>query len=195
MIIQDGTGKGYQVGVNVLNRLLVDANVQQAITTSTALGTCFKIGTGNITLTSTTVSGLLYLKNSEDVDLLVGEILLSANQSTGGASGVGTWTVVRTPTGGTLISAAPAASIRQNFNFGSTRPLVADVFKGVEGSTVTGGDTFTSQSGFQVPNRVVAPFSSVIIPRGSSLAITFTPPTSNTSIVVSAELSAFLAVA
>jgi hypothetical protein len=193
MIINDGTGTGQTAGVNGFNRLLVDANTQAAITTSTALGTCFKLGTGNITLTSATVSAVFYLKNNEDLAMIVSEILLSANQSTGGTSGIGTWIINRNPTGGTIISTATPLSIRQNFNFGSTRPLVADAFKGVEGATITGGNDFTSQSGFQVPNRVVAPFSSVIIPRGATLAVTFTPPTSNTSIVISVEMSAFLA--
>ena len=192
MIIQDGTGSGFQVGVTETNRLLVDADSHEAVLTAATDGKAFKFGTDVITLTSANASGIFYLKNNEEANLIISELLFQANQSVGGASGIGTWKVIRNPAGGTLISTATAVSIRQNFNFGSTATLNVDAFKGAEGATVTGGNDFSIQNGFVVPNRIVAPFTSIILPRGSSLAVTFTPPTSNTSIVVSVGVSAFL---
>jgi hypothetical protein len=192
MNIHDGTGSGVMAGVSETHRLLVDADSHDAIITSATDGKAFKFGTDIITLTSANVSGVFYLKNGEEANLIISEILFQANQSTGGASGIGTWKVIRNPTAGTLISNATATPIRQNFNFGSTRTITADAFKGVEGATVTGGNDFTIQNGFTVPNRVIAPFTAIILPRGSSLAVTFTPPAGNTSIAVSVGISAFL---
>jgi hypothetical protein len=192
MNIHDGTGSGAMAGVTETHRLLVDSDSHDAVITAATDGKAFKFGTDVITLTSANASGVFYIKNGETANLIIAEILFQANQSTGGASGIGTWKVIRNPTGGTLISNATAMPIRQNFNFGSTATITADAFKGIEGATVTGGNDFSIQNGFTVPNRVIAPFTSIIIPRGSSLAITFTPPSGNTSIAVSVALSAFL---
>lgn len=193
MIIQDGTGSGSQAGVTDTHRILVDAISRDAIVTAATAGKAFNFSTGLVTLTSASASGLFFLKNNEVENLVISEILLQANQSTGGASGIGFWELIRNPTGGTLISNAVAVDIQQNFNFGSVATILADIFKGAEGNTITGGNLFSINHGQNVPSVLVTRFANIALARGSSCAVRFTPPPGNTSLVVSVSCSVFLA--
>jgi hypothetical protein len=193
MIIHDGTGSGFQAGVSDAHRLLVEADSHDAIITAATDGKAFRIATGLITLTSATASGLLYIKNNEASNLIVAEIEVRANQSTGGASGVGLWEIIRNPTAGTVVSNAVAAPIRVNINFGSTATISVDAFKGAEGSTFTDGSVYATENGMAVPHRVeLLGAGRLVIPRGASIGIRYTPPAGNTSITVSAGTTLFL---
>lgn len=193
MIIQDGTGSGVAVGATDNHRLLVDADSHDAVVTATVDGKSFGIGSGAITLTSANPSAILFFRNNEDSNLLIAAegIRFQANQSTGGASGIPSWEVIRNPTAGTIVSGASAANVN-NANFGSTRTLNVTAYKGAEGNTFTDGTVFTTHFGVPVPHRFFLLVSGFVIPRGASIGVRVTPPTGNTSLVVSASFRVYL---
>ena len=193
MRIEDGSGNGYSAAVFSNHRLLVDADSHDSIITAATDGKAFRFCTGLITLTSASPSGILYVRNNEAANLIISEIVVRMNQSTGGANGVGLWEIFRNPTTGTLISGALAPATRANTNFGSSFSIIADVFKGVEGATITDGTVYAAVNGLTVPQRVfLIETAGVIVPRGTSIAVRYTPPAGNTSIVITTEIGAYL---
>lgn len=193
MIITDGTGDGFSAGISSKHRLLVDADSHDAILTAAASGKAFRFDSGLIALTSANSSALLYLKNNEADNLILAEIVIRMNQSTGGANGIGLIEVLRNPTGGTIVTAAVAATVRANTNFGSTSTILADVYKGAEGNSFSDGTIYANVNGVPVPNRVfVIEATGVILARGTSIGIRYTPPAGNTALLVSAEIGAYL---
>ena len=171
MKIEDGTGEGFQVKVDGNNRIHTQAIVESESLNSAELGLAYNVSSGTIPFTGD--GTLLYVKNNENSDIVVEAIAL-------GNDGGGTYTsslrpsitFVRNPTGGDLITDATAVDFNVNRNFGSTKTLVADTYKGKQGGTLTGGDSLgifqTSQSGRDYFGI------NIVIPKGSSLAITAT---------------------
>lgn len=194
MIVTDGIGNGFSAGVLNNHRFLVDSDSHESLVTAASEGKSFNFSTGLTTLTSASASALFYLKNNEVQNLVISQFIGYANQSTGGASGVGLWEILRGPTAGTIVSLAVALTTRANSNFGSTFTLLADAFEGAEGNTLTDGTVFSAINGLVVPHRVeFGEINGVIIPRGASIGIRYTPPTGNTSIVVNVAVKAYLA--
>lgn len=177
--IQDGTGKGYRAKVDNDNRLATRASISQDSTTAALIGNHYNVNTDSIPLTSSSSSGLLYMRNTDSVNWIFSRVFYNAGTSTGGA-GDFLAEVVANPTGGTLISAGTAINAF-NLNFGSGKTLTATILKGVEGSTVTGGETRISTILPASGVRVLIPFDSVVVEPGSSLAVRITPQTGNTS--------------
>jgi hypothetical protein len=180
-VLIDGAGKGYSAKVDEEQRLHT-----HAFTVSTALaaalsGDAFNVGSSLITLTSANESGCLYIKNNEPEDIILSVQFINLGTSTNG-TGESHFTFYLNPTGGTLISNAVAGDVF-NRRIGSNNTLSADVYKGVEGDTITGG------------NIIKAPttglFSSVpyVIAKGATFAISITPPTGNTSMEVQIGLN------
>ena len=195
MQINDGAGFGYSAAVLSNHRLLVDSDSREAITTASLNGQAFRFVTGLITLTSASASAVMYLKNNEVDNLVLSEIVVRMNQSTGGASGVGLWEVLRNPTAGTIISGAVVLASRLNTNFGSTATISVDGFKGTEGNTFTDGAIYDSINGLAVPQRAfLIETAGIVVPRGASIGIRYTPPTGNTSIIISVEVGAYLSI-
>lgn len=153
-------------------------------------GDAYNINTGNITLTNATETPVIYLKNtSETRALIINRVFLSLGASTGG-SGNGFGKIYKNITGGTITSGT--AFEAGNYNFGDAKTLDVDLRKGATGSTVTG-----TASGIEflfpaVSQRIVVPFESIVLPRGASLALSFTPPSGNTSIQIQAGLNVYL---
>ena len=176
--IKDGTGRGNSVEVTDSNKLMT-LSVTEGIAAHHAFeGDAYNINTGTITLTTASKSALLYIKNLEDEDLiLTGLFYLIGNSNTSGGD-----TLVqleRNPTGGTVVSAGTSFD-PINRNFGSSKTLNVTCEKGAEGKTLTGG-TVAVESIFSGPGRKFVNVGAIIIPRGSSMGITVTPQTNNTS--------------
>lgn len=189
MKISDGTGRGYQAEVDSHNRLLTDALTIDQSVEATFGGNAFNVNTGSINLTSGDASGLLYMSNVGDKDIVITALFYLLGTSTGGA---GDWEVdvYRNPTTGTLISAGTAFSA-VNRNFGSANALEATILKGAEGSTVTDGDLII-QSLFPSSGRQTLSVGAIILTPGNSIAFTVEPPTGNTSANVQMAFSCFL---
>lgn len=193
MIINDGTGTGNQAEVDGANRLRTRSVSISEQEHHTALGTSYNINTGELTLTSASESAVLYFKNNELTDYIVTAIAVGLGPSTGGAStDIPLIKVTRNPTGGTVVNDATAVDINSNRNFGSNNSLTVDAYKGGEGKTLT-GDT-DHLLFYQTSNGRLFATIDEVIPKGSSLGITITPQTSNTSMTCYAALIGYLEV-
>lgn len=170
-------GSGVDIGAHVDKneqlhvRSITETEVQDAV----RKGNAYNINTGIIGLTSTTESGVLYFKNDEspvngESSFVIDAIAVGIDNQ-GTQAGACHITVVRNPTGGTLISGATDVDMNQNRNFGSSNTLATTTaaYKGAEGNTVTGGDDialFYQNAGTRGYYTV-----DLEIPKGSSIAI------------------------
>ena len=176
--ITDGTGKGNSAGVDRTNRLLV-RNISETLFQNAAEeGEAYFIGTPIITATTAGESALIYIKNNEDEQLVLGTFFLIAENTVGGSPNMFKINWYRNPTSISSGTAIPAL----NQNFGSSNTLDADIEYGVEGSTVTGGSLAATLS-FPIGqfNQLDA---NLVLEKGSSLVITVTPPAGNTNMPV-----------
>jgi len=187
--IKDGTGRGTSAEVTESYKLMT-LSVTEAISAHHAFEeTAFNINTGNITLTSANASSVLYLKNNDDADMVIESFIYNLGSSTGG-SGFTQVQVERNPTSGTVISGGTSFDA-VNRNFGSAKTLTATSKKGAEGSTSSGG-TVCLDSIFPSAGRNVISVGAIILPRGASLAVKVTPPTSNTSQTIQIAVSLYM---
>jgi hypothetical protein len=176
--ITDGTGKGNSAGVDRTNRLLV-RNISETLFQNAAEeGEAFFIGTPIITATTAGESALIYIKNNEDSQLILGSFFLIAEATASGSPNMFRVNWYRNPTSISSGTAIPAL----NQNFGSSNTLDADIEYGAEGSTVTGGSLAATLS-FPIGqfNELDA---NLVLEKGSSLVITVTPPAGNTNMPV-----------
>ena len=179
--IEDGTGSGKSAKVGVQNRLHTHSLAADVGNVSAQNGDTYNIGSQLVTLTTANASGILYIENREDIDISLTTLFVNLGTSTGG-SGKGTITFTLNPTGGTLISAAEDAD---NFNrkIGDANTVSLNAYRGVEGSTVVGGQVI------ELPTSGGALNSEYILPKGSSFALSYTPAVGNTSIDIQIGIS------
>lgn len=179
--IIDGKGSGFRAQVDSDNRLHVNSVTRLQIDQAALLSEAYNISTGSMSLTSANESGVFYLKHEGIDPLVIKEILVILGASTGG-SGSGLIKIIKNPTTGTLITEAKAAATVSNRDFSSSKELSTLVYKGEEADTLTDGDTFAVSSrdaGFAgVVSFDAAP---IVLRKGNSIALTFTPATGNTS--------------
>ena len=174
--IIDGTGQGYRLKVDKNNRGFSKAFGVTAEESAAINGDVFNTSTDVITLTTAGESAVYYIKNTNGDDFLILEQFLLLGESTGG-SGTSVIKYFTNPTGGDISTSGTPITV-QNRKLGDSKTLTADVYKGAEGLTVSGG----VQSDF-----VTAGFnntSTFIIPQDTTLAISITPPAGNTSMDV-----------
>lgn len=175
--IDDATGTGKQARVGVNNRLHTHSLAATTVNVATQEGDVFNVSSELVTLTTATASALLYIENTEDDDISIVSVSVNQGNSTNGV-GKATISVFINPTGGTLISvAADAQVINRRLGDGNTISMIA--FKGVEGSTITGGNELV------IPGARTVFESEFVIPKGASFAVNYVPPPSNTSQPVS----------
>lgn len=177
MIIADGSGSGFKAKVDSLNRLRTSSVTQEVTSFRANLGEAYNINTGTITLSSGSKSAVLYIKNNEDTSVIITGFIYLIGTNTGG-SGDALIQIERNPTGGTIVSGANTAT-PYNRNFGSSRTLLVDSYKGAEGSTLTGG-TVVIESIFPSPGRQVIGIESIILDKSNSVGVTVTPPAGTT---------------
>ena len=175
-IIKDGTGTGKTLRIYNTNRADAHAVTITEAAEATENGDGYNINTGTIGLTSSTESGILYVKNNEDRDLTIDAIAVGVGLA-GTTTDVSTITVVKNPTTGTLISNATAADMNQNRNFGSSKTLTVDAYKGAEGSTITNGNDL-AQFFLGAGGRLFATID-LVVPKGNSVALKIDTNTSS----------------
>lgn len=190
-VIKDGTGTGNTASVNSDNRLLTSAIQQSAAQDASRKGDAYNINTGDVTLTSSNESAVLYVKNNEEQDLIITTVIFLIGASTGGTGDL-LASVFANPSAGTIISGAADAEMKANKNFGSNQVLAADVFKGAEGNTQTGSTVaFRSRLDGSSKQYTIGT-GDIILPKGSTLAITIVPQASNTSTTLQVALATYL---
>lgn len=189
--ITGSNNPGNTVEVDSLGRIQARAVSASEQADTAVRGETFNLNTGNVTLTDDTETPLFFIKNDgEDRDLIITRVFFTFLASTAGTGAVNA-TIVANPTGGSILTDTALEIF--NFNVGSGNDLGLDVNIGATGSTVTGGTVpfrflFTGDE-----QRQLISIDSIVVPRGSSVVITLTPPASNTSMVVQAGLNMFLA--
>lgn len=185
--VQDGAGSGNYVKVNANNRMYVNAVTTAEDLAATTDGRSFNLNTGVITLTDAADTPIMYVKNTEQVDLHVTAIVVGIAASTGATLTMNKITIVRNPTVGTIISSTPTdIDIKSNRNFGSPSTLSADAYKGATGDTMTDGSDHIIF--FQTSNGRLFATIDEVIPKGQAIGIKFDPATGNTSQDVYAAL-------
>lgn len=172
-------GSGVKIGAHVdkNEQLHIHAITETEIQDAVRKGNAYNINTGWITLTTASESGVMYFENNEapvngESGFVVDAIEVyvdSAGTTTAGLPA--DITVVRNPTGGTLISTALAVDMNANRNFGSSNTLDSTTlaYKGAEGNTVTGGSDialFGQNHGLRGYFNV-----DLEVPKGNSVAI------------------------
>jgi hypothetical protein len=141
-------------------------------------GDGYNINTGKITLTTANESGVFYFKNNEDRDFDTTALVFAFGASDG--TGHIEIMVEKNPTGGTVITDATAVDIKSNRNFGTSKTITADAFKGGEGKTFTGATEDHIFSFAQESTRFQFNIIDTLT-KGDSLGVLVTPPAGNTS--------------
>lgn len=176
--IIDGRGSGKRVGVDTQNRMLTQTINETLFQHAAEEGDAYFIGTPLINLTNTAESAVIIIKNNEDSPLILGEFFLIAEATTGGSPNMFRVSWYKNPT--SISSGTNTSGLNQEF--GSSKVLDATIQYGVQGSAVTGGGLAAILS-FPIGqfNKIDA---NLVLPKGSSFAITVTPPSGNTSMNV-----------
>lgn len=155
------------------------------------LGYTYNVNSGSVNLTSANESMILYIKNTENYDFYIMNLIINIGVSTLGSGDV-IVNMYKNPTGGTIISGALSADINQNWNTGSTNTFDSVTYKGVEGATQTGGIKFFSTI-VSTPSRTAIPIDKIIIPKGRSVVVGVDAPALNTSMNVQVTARGFVA--
>ena len=176
--IIDGTGTGTFAKVDSTNRLETHSVTLTERNEAVQNGVGFELGAPPTNFTVATETALIFIKNDGNNPLVITRWEFSGAESTGGTSDV---TLLKLYQGVTSITnSSPGGAV--NSLFGSNISLDATISLG-NGSTsaVTGGSAFGSafvkylgQSVFDGP---------WVLPQGQSIALTVTPPASNTSML------------
>lgn len=181
MNIQDGAGFEYLAKVDSKNRLWSDSISRSQLEFAILDGRGFNVSTGGITLTTDGESAVGYFKYTGKKAIVIKEILVILGASTGG-SGVGTITLLKNPTTGTIITNAVNVSAVGNRDFSSSTLLLADAYKGAEGDTFTNGDNFAITSRDASFSGIVAfDAAPIVLRKGNSIGVKFQPAAGNTS--------------
>jgi len=160
----------YKVGATSRGQIKAFSVSESEAQEATELGDGYNINTGIINLTSSTESGVLYLKNNESRRFIIEAVVVGVG-SAGTTSDVSTIKVIKNPTLGTLISGATDVDMNTNRSFGSSNSLANSLaYKGAEGSTVTDGEDFGIF--FQAAGGLLSADIALELNPGNSVAIT-----------------------
>jgi len=197
MILENGgDGACFNQKVDSQNRAYTDAVMHTHAEQSAIDGRSYNINTGVVNLGDATKTAIMYVKNNEEVDLIIEGLFYLIGNSTGG-SGDMLISVLRNPDAGTIISSAVDCEMNGvNRNFGSKTTLEVDMYQGADGDTITSSDGKAIESIFnQAAGRHSLNIGYIVLPKGASIGIEITPATGNTSLDVEFALAAHTAVA
>ena len=177
--IIDGEGSGKEAGVDYCNRVKAKATTISGAVSAQQKGDAYFLSSGLVTLTSGNESGVLYIKTNETSVVVIDSIQIQLGLSDGTGDVIrGDYVAV---SGGTLLTDQDPG-IAVNVNAGSSKSLDTDVYKGKEGATITG--ISTGQNIYQAGTTYEETTGGFIVPKGSDLAVSITPPAGNTSMNV-----------
>ncbi len=179
--------------VNLSQRLTVAATTRSTRKQAVLLADSYNLVSGSITLTSANESGIIYVKNNENRDLLIETASVDLGPSTDGTGGAPLIKIIRNPTTGTMISTATTVDINSNLNFASSKTLTVDAYKGAEAETVTDGSDHELH--FTKSDTEVLIQLDILLEKGDSMAITVTPELNNSSTLVLSDLRVHLVTA
>jgi hypothetical protein len=183
-MIRDGTGKGYMAKVNNDNELKVITHSIQSYTCAAVKEEYYEATTGQITLTTDTETGIVYIGNTNPLlHCIVDRVFYDIWGTTGGDTAGGILKYYRNPsyTGGTDI--VPVAS-----NFGSRKSMTGVFLKSL--TTLTGTAWWTALITPMTSN--VSDEGRIVIPPSSTFGISIKAPTGNTSMKVSINVAMYM---
>jgi hypothetical protein len=147
----------------------------------------YNINTGDITLTDAVKTAVLYIENTGNDDLVITALIYNLGNTTSGTGDI-KLEVLRSNAAmtGDIVTntndceVGPGVSANQNF--GSTNTLTGKFYKGAtsEGA-ISGGTVTISTRSAANTGRILISLGKVTLPKGSSLAVDYTPPASNSS--------------
>ena len=182
--ILDGTGRNVKAKVDN-NRLYTQSVNRSEREEESLAGEAYIVGTGFVNLTTSGTSAVLYLKNNEDVDLIITRFLVGVKKSAGGTENFVTGIIYKNPTSMVLGTTNPLAI--NNVNFGSSNTVDADSEIGQQGALLVGGSAYLAT--VAPTENLTSEDASTILPKGSSIGVFITPPPGNTSIDVSVGIN------
>ena len=170
--IEDGSGKGFSAQVDEDLKLRTRSVTESEFDKSTTDGNAFNINTFFLTVTGSTETPLLYIKNNEDQDLVVAAWFIGTDNSAGSATRLSLLKVYPNVTTGTIISSGGDVEA-VNRAIGSSGTLNADI--------KSGGDGFTASVAgitpvlFQTQGSSARAFGTVqlVVKKGGSLTVTY----------------------
>lgn len=178
--IRDGSGSGSLARVDANRRLHALAVALTDDEEANLNEDAYSISTGLLTLTTAGESSVFYLMNNEARKLHIKSVVFSIGPSTGGsASDSCRVRIYKNPTAGTIVDDAVDVSTSSNRNFSSANVLAANIYKGGEGKTFTDG--LVHLEGLLNPGSRATLSTDEILPRGSTIGITYEPPDGTTS--------------
>lgn len=175
-VIKDGLS-GRTARVNENNQIESFATSRAQLTQALLSGDGYIITTPVINLTSGNLSAILHVDNIDTKDWIINRFFVNTGPSN--ISDEHRLSLVFNSTGGTLISAGSDFSA-VNLNAGSAKSLTAVIKSGVEGSTATGGTTVIDSIVPVTGARTALIGDNLILPPGTNMEVTVTPPTGNT---------------
>lgn len=190
MTVLTGGRKGNVAYVNNKGQLTISGVADPNTVDASIEGRGFFSSTGIVTLTSATVSSLLYIKNNSTRDLVIHQARHYLGVSTGGVGDFQTETQVN-PTSGTLITGTDGVdyntSTAVNTNLGEQdkNPFEGVVRVGLEGTTAVSTLGALPQI---FPSGPHTDKFTTVLPRGAVIVFGIKPPTSNTSCKVVLDL-------
>lgn len=175
-----GNSKGNVAGVTDEFRLEIDSVSIPRSDFRALQGHGYNFNTGSINITNGSEAALAYLENNDSLTMVItGIFYLMGNTTNGGATEDFLFQVIRNPTLGTLISGGTAqAPVNRNHN--SSNPFVGTALKGAVGNTVTDG-IVEIESLFATPDRKPLNVGAIVLEKGNSIAVKYTPKASNTN--------------
>ena len=183
--ILDGTGRNIKAKVDNSNRLYTQSVNRSEREEESLAGEAYIIGTGFVNLTTSGTSAVLYLKNNEDVDLIITRFLVGVKKSAGGTENFVTGIIYKNPT--SMVSGTGNPLAINNVNFGSSNTVDADSEIGQQGALLAGGSAYLAT--VAPTENLTSEDASTILPKGSSIGVFITPPPGNTSVDVSVGIN------
>lgn len=179
--VSDNTGDNYGLKIDSDNRAAT-RNISLTTQNEAAInGEAFVYGSGTITLTDTVATAVILVQNDACRDMLVTGINITVGNSTGAACACIVGGVLFTLyKNSTAIACCNGVANIFNNNFGSSNVFCVTSAKGAVGATLTGGCSIFG--GYFSQNDFTEVETSLIIPKGKSIALTVTAPTGNTSV-------------
>lgn len=184
--LKDGTGSAREAKIDSNNKLQTKSVAITEQQQQAKKGKSYQVGTGIFGLTDASESAIMLITNNENEDILISGINIMSKAFTGSSDNV---ILTKMFLGSTDITSSTILPALNN-NFGSSRVLDAIIKVGAQGSTIVGG---TAVGAFFVPvNTFFNTDVAWILPKGTSIGITFTPGTGNTLWYGSATLECML---
>ena len=184
MRITDAAGKNFGAKVNERNQISTTAQTLNTADSANHLGNSYNVNTGDVLISGAADSAVLYFKNNEDENVFIDAVAVGLGTGDGGE--IAKITVVRNPTAGDIVTDASAVAMNQNRNYGSSKSLTADAFKGKSGGTMTGGNDIIQF--YQTRNGRLFGTVGMELQKGNSIGIKINPELISAGINVYAAL-------